>query len=357
MTLDVMARHPICMSLVKQSICALAVLVSSIAPAQQLAPRDASRARSMTINVAVEAAHGAAPDALTAADFKLLDNKAGKAITSVRRVTADQGPLSAILVVDAVNTNFTRVAYVRGQVEKFLKANGGRLEQPTTIAILTDKGAEISPGFSKDGNALNAALQHADIGLREIRRDSGIWGADERVQISLTALQQIIDYGGTLPGRKIVMWISPGWPLLSGARIELDSKQQKQIFGDVVSYSAKMQKANVTLYNINPLGPEENLLRADFYQSFLKGVSKPGQTDVADLSLQVLAEHSGGLVATSNSDVAGNLTRYTEDAKTWYELTFDTAVPEQPNEYHHIEVSVDKPGVTARTRDGYYAQP
>lgn len=113
----------------------------------------------------------------------------------------------------------------------------------------------------------------------------------------------------------------------------------------------------MTLYNINPLGPGENLFRADYYQDFLKGVSKSDQTDLADLSLQVLAVQSGGLSLNSSSDVAGNLQRCLRDTESWYEVTFTAPVADHPNEYHHIQITVDEPGLTARTRDGYYAQP
>jgi hypothetical protein len=111
------------------------------------------------------------------------------------------------------------------------------------------------------------------------------------------------------------------------------------------------------LYNVNPLGPEESPLRADFFQDFVKGVSKPNQTDLADLSLQVLAVQSGGLALHGTSDVAGNLRKCLADTESWYEITLDAAIAERPNEYHHIQVTLDKPGLTARTRDGYYAQP
>jgi hypothetical protein len=38
-------------------------------------------------------------------------------------------------------------------------------------------------------------------------------------------------------------------------------------------------------------------------------------------------------------------------------LTLDAAVAERANEYHSIEVKVATPGLTARTRSGYYVQP
>ena len=343
------------MSLLKNACC-LAVLLLPICVRAQgnLAPAD-SGTRHLTLDIAVSG--GAAGTALTAQDFKLLDNKAPEPILSVRQVTPATVSVSAIIVVDAVNLPFTRVAYVRSEVDKFLKANGGHLAQPTTIAILTDKGAQVSKNFSTDGNALSASLSQADIGLREVRSNSGIWGADERIQISLTGLHQVLAFCAGVPGRKLVFWVSPGWPLLSGPHIDLDAKQQDQIFADVVSLYRETQQARTVVYDINPLGPEEALIRADYYQSFLKGVRKQGDAELADLSLQVIAAQSGGRVFTGSSDVSGSLTKSEDDARSWYEIPFEAAVPEHPNEYHHVQIEVNKPGVTARTRDGYYAQP
>ena len=40
-----------------------------------------------------------------------------------------------------------------------------------------------------------------------------------------------------------------------------------------------------------------------------------------------------------------------------YEITFDAPGSERPNQYHAVEVKVDKPNLVVRTRKGYYAQP
>jgi VWFA-related protein len=325
--------------------------------------------RTIHLNVVVAQKSGASVPGLQQQDFTLLDNKSKQAITSFKAVNLSQqtGPqtdaqtaqeqVEVVLVVDAANARFDTVAQERGELAKFFRANGGHLAHPTTLAVLTDQGFQIQQGFSTDGNALNDALSHYTTGLREITRSTGIDGADERVQLSLTALHQLTAHLGTLPGRKIVLWISPGWPLLSGVRIELDAKQEQQIFGNIVGFSTQFRQANITLYNVNPLGPGENLAVADRYEAFTKGVSKLNQTDLGDLGLQVLAVQSGGLTLQSSSDVAGNLTKCLADTESWYEITFEAPVAERPNEYHHIDLKVDRPGLVVRTRDGYYAQP
>ena len=328
------------------------------AGAQQTSPAVQSGPQSILLDVSVTPKSGAPVTGLTQQDFTLLDNKTPQPIASFKAVSAAEEPVSVVVLLDAVNIDFSRVSYARQQLQKFLKANGGKLDHPTTIAVLTDQGTQVlQKNFTTDGLALSAALDHDTIGLRDLRRDAGFWGANERLQISLKAMQQLAATMAGLPGRKVAIWVSPGWPLLTGPRVDLDGKQQQQIFGNVVAFSRELQMAHMTLYNVNPLGPEENLFREDYYQAFVKGVSNPSQTDLADLSLQVLAVQSGGLSLNGSSDVAGGLRKCYADTDSWYEVGFPARSGEQANEYNSLQVNVDKPGLTARSRNGYYAQP
>jgi VWFA-related protein len=336
-------------------VCALPF--GSPAIAQQTLAAVQGPPQSIRLNVHVAPKKGTETDGLEAKDFHVLDNNVPTSILSFKAATAEQKPVKVILVIDAVNTDFTRVAYARDQAQRFLKLNDGHLANPTTIAVLTDRGTQIQKDFTSDGNALSSSLDNYTTGLREITRASGIWGADERVDVSLHSVRDLTAYASSLSGRKILLWISPGWPLLSGARIELSSRQQKQIFGSVVAFSNELQKSDVTMYNINPLGVDESLYRADYYQSFVKGVATAHRTDLADLSLQVLAVQSGGLSLNGSNDVLGGLKTCVADFQSWYELTVPMYRADRPDEYHHVDVKTDKPGLITRTRDGYYAQP
>jgi hypothetical protein len=90
--------------------------------------------------------------------------------------------------------------------------------------------------------------------------------------------------------------------------------------------------------------------------NFLQGISKPSQTQVADLGLQVLAEQSG-LVFNSGSDVASGLEQCVADAAPYYELSFEPPAAGRPNEYHRLDIRLAKSGLIAHTRQSYYAQP
>ena len=70
----------------------------------------------------------------------------------------------------------------------------------------------------------------------------------------------------------------------------------------------------------------------------------------------MLAIQSGGLALEFNNDVAAMLQQCVSDSAPYYEISFDAAPVERPDEYHQLEIKLAKPGLTARTRQGYYAQ-
>ena len=317
--------------------------------------------RRITLEVVVTDKSGAAIPGLQQQDFTLLDNKQPAKILSFDAIqggaAAANPPVEVILLVDEVNASFRAVSSARQETEKFLKRNGGELERTTSVVFLSDKGVAATAS-SRDGSALAADMNQNENGLRVIGRAQGFYGAGDRIQLSLHALQEFAVYEAARPGRKLVIWISPGWPLLTGPRIELTSKEQEKLFKNIVALSDALRQARITLYSIDPLGLADSRgLRALRYEGYVKGVKKASQVQIGNLALQVLAEQSGGRVFNYNNDVAGEIATCIADANAFYVVTFDGLPGDGPNEYHALEVKIDKPGLTARTRTGYYAQP
>jgi VWFA-related protein len=327
--------------------------------AQQAAPQAAAQAPSnkIVLDVVVTPKGGAPVPNLQRQDFTLFDNKTPQTITSFRALGQGQEPTKVILVLDAVNTSFQTIAYVRPQIERFLRANEGHLAYPTSLAVVTDTGTQVQPGFSTDGNALSASLDEYAVGLRSIRRSAGFYGATERLQISLQALSSLIGSESQQPGRKIILWISPGWPLLSGPRVQLGSKQEQQLFAEIVNLSTQLRQNRTTLYSVDPLGAGEGLLRTTYYEDFLKGVQKPSQVEIGDLGLQVLAVQSGGQALASSNDITALLQRGMADTTAYYERTFDPPPADRADEYHNLQVQLNNPNLIGRTLHGYYSQP
>jgi VWFA-related protein len=219
------------------------LLIAPAASAQHNRPPIQAGAGGIYLDVVVTPKSGPPVAGLQQQDFTLLDNKAPQTITSFHAVNGRQARIEVVLVIDAVNTTATNVSYERAEIDKFLRADGGHLAYPIALAVFTDQGTQIVENFSSDGNALSVSLDRDNIGLRDIGRSSGYYGAAERWQLSLQALRQLVSIEAPRPGRKVILWVSPGWPLLSGPNTELDSKQQKQVFADVVDLSTRILQA------------------------------------------------------------------------------------------------------------------
>jgi len=62
-------------------------------------------------------------------------------------------------------------------------------------------------------------------------------------------------------------------------------------------------------------------------------------------------------VLNASNDLVVQLNRCIAEAKAYYALGFDPSQAEHTDEYHELEVKVDKSGMKARTNAGYYAEP
>lgn len=288
-------------------------------PAQPNAPM-ADQSGRISVDVVVDDKKGMPVGGLAQKDFTLLDNGQPRALVGFRAVNTAAQPdaVHVVIVVDMINSSFVRIAYEREQLGEFLAQNGGELAHPTTIAVMTERGVSMLDGSTRDGNALNAKFRKVQTSMRMIGRDAGFYGATERIETSLTELQQIVHNASAMPGRKMVVIITPGWPLLQLAGEEEDMAQHNWMFNVVTQISTELRTGHVALYSIDP----QELGRTDpfLYQAYLKPVKRPQQAQYPTMALQVFAEHSGGRALTMGRDVRGELNVALRDAGPYYEL-------------------------------------
>jgi VWFA-related protein len=319
--------------------------------------------RLIALDVVVENKSGKLQTGLQQEDFTLLDNKAQQKILSFSAVNEPtvkvDPPTEVILLIDTVNTGTDPIADARLQIEKYLSQNGGKLAYPTSIAVFSDSGLKMTGAPSLDGTALSASLKATKVGLPSLHAASGSSGDSDRFVSSITGLNNLIAAKSKVPGRKIVIWFSSGWPLLTGADIGMSLKTKQDLFASIVAASEALRRFHMTLYDIDPdntLGSPRRSAKFS-YLSFVKGVASAGDVSPTNLSLQVLATQSGGKVLINGNDIAGEIQSCVDDANAFYVLSFTRAVSGRPDQYHSLELKIDKPGLTARTTTGYYAQP
>jgi VWFA-related protein len=297
---------------------------------------------------------------LQQSDFTILDNKQPQNILSFQAVQEAAGnpPIKAILLVDTANASFSALSSERTLLENFFAQNGGHLPMPFQIVFFSDAGINTQQGASPDGKAELAFLNQNDTALRVVTQAQGVPGAFDRISRSLRALRTVAVDNLNTPGRKLLLWISPGWPIPPQPAVDLGSKEKQQVFDTIVSISGLLQVARITLYSVDPLGTADaGGLEANRYKDFMNQIKAAGQSEVGNLALGVIATQSGGRVLYGSNDLGGEITSCLQDANAFYTLTFATSRADHPSEYHHLEIKVDKPGLIARTRVMYYNQP
>jgi hypothetical protein len=75
------------------------------------------------------------------------------------------------------------------------------------------------------------------------------------------------------------------------------------------------------------------------------------------MKLQVLARQNGGQAIAKTRNFADAMSKCMDDFNDFYILSFDSTPAAAADEFHSIDVNVDRPGVIVRTADSYYAQP
>ncbi|MGA2169558.1 MAG: VWA domain-containing protein [Terracidiphilus sp.] len=312
----------------------------------------------MQLDVVVTDKAGKAVSGLERNDFTLLDNNQPAKILSFHASGGTDAqaelPVQIIFVIDTVNVDFKYASFVRQEIEKYLARNGGRLDHPVSLMVFTNTGIDSGSGPATDGNALAAEVSQLDNRLRTIRPGEGVNGAIERFYSSIKVIAAVAESEANNPGRKLLIWTGPGWPMLSSVNVEVSLDAQRQNFSTIVGLSTLLRQARLFVYSISST---DSGVGAAAYRGYLKGVKSAAKSDPDDLALKVLAIQSGGRVLGPDNNLAAQIDGCVEDAGSFYTLTFNPPRADHANEYHDLKVLIGKPGMTARTNSGYYSQP
>lgn len=316
----------------------------------------------MTLDVLVTDASGHAVSGLQQENFTLLDNKKSRPILSFRAVDGVLGagksdpPVEVVLLVDVTNTPLKVVGDERNQIEGFLRRNGGRLTQPTSLMLFDDRGVKGLPQPTKDGNLLADELNKAEATMHSLLLTEQTEA--DRTTLSLNALERIAEAADRRAGRTILIWIGDGWPMLENSHYLFTEREHGVQFDRVVTISGELREARVTLYSIYPTDPAvTDEPGIQHYRSFLKGAPSVHQVRPGDLALPVLAIHSGGRALDTPGDLGDEIASCIAEAQSYYVLSFDPVTAKRVDEYHELVIRMDPRQLKARTSAGYYAEP
>jgi VWFA-related protein len=325
----------------------------------RVAAQDAAAGPPVHLNVEVMDKAWHPVTGLQQSDFTVLDGGKPATIASfTAHAIPAAGPAaeareeSIMLVIDDIDMDFLAMGFERTQIENFLRSNGGHLPAPVSISIMTE--GELSPivDATSDGNQAADQLHHWEAHLAKLPSEAD-WGWQERWQVVMDAVHKILGYEEERAGRKLVIWISPGWPLFDGPNVELTDKQERWYMDLIMDMSSRMREAEVTMDVADPSGAGRSL-QASRWQAFLKPVKKWDHAAPGYVGLQVLAMQSGGQVVFSSNGLTGELLQCASDATSWYSMAIAEQPGEKGNVFRDVQVKVNHPGVTVRARNGYY---
>ena len=353
-----MLKFPVgrCWRIRRLGILAAGVAISAGAGAQiengGATARHADQASQIHLDVVVSDMAGRPVSGLKAKDFTFLDDGKPRQIAEFKTfdgaTAKPEAPVKMIIVIDAVNNGFVEMAYLRQGLEEFLRENDGRLGQPTMIAKLASSGIQTLSSPTVDGTAL-ANIVGA---LSPTVKPRGL----DALHVSLSGLMAIAQNEVNEPGRKLLVWLGPGWPTPvppRSALTEVDLRNQRTYFAVAIQIAKLLRDSHMVLYGGYSGG--------DFYmRDFLKPMKKVSDVDARILRLNVLAIKSGGkgeLPETNRDSVVRDaLDHVAAEGKSFYEISFEPPKAQAVDEFHELRVTVDRPGLTARTATGYYNQ-
>jgi VWFA-related protein len=256
---------------------------------------------------------------------------------------APRAPVNIILL-DEFNTLFEDMAFARDSLKKFLQHQPDHLITPTMlIAVSLDK-FDVLHDYTQNKQALIDSLDHHFSGS-PWRNTSNSW-ASERYGTAFLTLRRVAEAVTGHQGRKNMIWIGRGFPSINLADVPLDSSNRINTYRqDCVN---SLRDARVTLTTIDPAGlmvdPGVYGAAAAFNDPF-----------GGNYQFAKIAQATGGRTIYGRNDVDAQIGAAALEGIHFYTLVYHpTNTSNDPSKFRKIVVTVDRPGVTLSTRQGYY---
>lgn len=261
-----------------------------------------------------------------------------------------------VVLMDAVNTKFHDLAYVRARVIAF--ARSLTPQDQVALYLLTPSKLYTLHDFTNDPEALvrsmgasadaDAATKHANKLVTDAFAESNYFYKGGRmgvVENTSQAMKQIAKNVANIPGRKSLVWISGGFPLYIGERDPIGARSQRYNYSPLVSTTAKMlANADLAVYPVDARGlwaPPGG-----------RGYILPNFD-----SLLAIAEGTGGHAYYNTNDISGSIRKAIDDSVSSYVLAYYPTHNSWDYSFRSINVKLARKGLQLRYRTGYYAIP
>jgi VWFA-related protein len=357
----------------------------------QQPPSFRSTARVVPVSVVVHDKRGRPVPGLTASDFRIVENgkeqpialfSVESAATAAARVPNTftnriDGPAAAgvtVILFDRLNTRDIHQQQAREHLITFLRQI--RPSDRVGLYVLESNSVRVLHDFTQDASSLLKAIDRAaggtsaalagsqdrlpagaadlDAELAAFLRGSELavqsFFLEQRARASAGALEGIAAHLAGIRGRKSVIWISSGFPIMFS-----DGMIPRNMSPDVYQATRALSHSDVAIYPVDARGlmgafSTEPSARM---QEFATLDTLRRNTDTS----QIVAEHTGGRAFFNTNDLGNAIIRAVEDTNLTYMLGYYPQNDDWDGRFRTIKVSVQRRDVEVRHRRGYYAHP
>jgi len=256
---------------------------------------------------------------------------------------APRAPVNIILL-DEFNTRFEDMAFARYSLKKWLEKQPDKLETPTMLIAVDLEHFAVLRDYTQSKDEILQALDHHFV-ANPWRNNSNSWAA-ERYSTAFISLRRVAEAANGHFGHKNMIWIGRGFPTLNLINVNMDA--QTQIHNQVQLTVDELRDARITLYTIDPAGlmvdPGVYGWDAQLYAPF-----------GGEPTFEALSRATGGRNIHGRNDVDAQIGSAIRDGSSLFTLTYTPTNPFGDREkFRRIKVTVDRPGITFVTRQGYY---
>jgi VWFA-related protein len=239
--------------------------------------------------------------------------------------------------------------------------------------------ANLSGGMGTSSVAGVSAISS----LSQFEADVTAFQTDQRVRMTLEAMQQLARYLSGIPGRKNVIWFSGSFPIA----LDPDSTQQNPFeamrnYSDEIRDTAELlAAARVAMYPVDARGlmtppsfsasysPSTNLMGATTSRGrggrarSVSNKPSPGSNDAKaqqqlmaeQASMKQISEETGGQEYISTNGLEGAIAAAIQNGSNYYTIGYVPPNGALDGKFHKIQIKVDGRDVKLAYRRGYYA--
>ena len=305
----------------------------------------------------------------------VFSNRVGERIAVPTSVT--------VILLDMLNTSWADQIYARRQVSKFLS----QIQPGDRVALYAlGKGLHVLHDYTTDASELVANLNSSRAGLlpdlesstvaqdRVAEAEDGLIPAEllatevrmadfiaaNRVLNTLKSIEAIAEHLAAVPGRKSLVWVSGGFPLMIGfdeisesATINAGINRETRTFFDKTERTVRaLNHANVALYPVDARGLMTDVRNA---ASNRTNRSTSAWTPPHLDTMSLLADRTGGKAYYNSNDIAGAVREVFIDAEVTYTIGYYSNAAKLDGKFRDVKVKVNRPGMNVRHRKGYFA--